>query len=98
MTNITNDEDAWYYADGSGNLYAGEFKTIKGKKYAFRTDGRMVSGLKFISDDGNGNFVVKADDNDEAAFGPFDTEDDFLANAPVYEAQGLQVLLLRRWR
>ncbi|MEJ8759620.1 argininosuccinate lyase [Enterocloster sp. HCN-30185] len=83
-----DDEDAWYYADGSGKLYAGEFKTIKGKKYAFRTDGRMVSGLKFISDDGNGNFVVKADDNDEAAFGPFDTEDDFLANAPVYEAQG----------
>ena len=26
------DEDAWYYADGSGNLYAGEFKTIKGEK------------------------------------------------------------------
>ena len=26
-----DDEDFWYYADGSGNLYAGEFKTIKGK-------------------------------------------------------------------
>ena len=26
-----DDEDAWYYADGSGKLYAGEFKTIKGK-------------------------------------------------------------------
>ena len=45
-----DDEDAWYYADGSGNLYAGEFKTIKGKKYAFRDDGRMVDGLKFIKD------------------------------------------------
>ena len=33
-----DDEDSWYYADGSGNLYAGEFKTIKGKKYAFRND------------------------------------------------------------
>jgi len=29
-----DDEDAWYYADGSGKLYAAEFKTIKGKKYA----------------------------------------------------------------
>ena len=83
-----DDEDAWYYADGSGKLYAGEFKTIKGKKYAFRTDGRMVSGLKFISDDGNGNFVVKADDNDQATFGPFDTEEDFLNNSKNYEAQG----------
>ena len=45
-----DDEDAWYYADGSGNLYAGEFKTIKGKKYAFQNDGRMVSGLKFIKE------------------------------------------------
>ena len=83
-----DDEDFWYYADGSGKLYAGEFKTIKGKKYAFRTDGRMVNGLKFISDDGAGNFVVKADDNDEAAFGPFDNEDDFLANAPKYQEAG----------
>ena len=24
-----DDEDAWYYADVSGNLYAGEFKTIR---------------------------------------------------------------------
>ena len=42
---------SWYYADGSGNLYAGEFKTIKGKKYAFRDDGRMLNGLKFIKED-----------------------------------------------
>ena len=39
-----DDEDFWYYADGSGNLYAGEFKTIKGKKYGFKDDGRMISG------------------------------------------------------
>ena len=81
-----DDEDAWYYADGSGDLYAGEFKTIKGKKYAFRNDGRMINGLKFIYDSGSG-LSVKADDNDEANFGPFDTEDDFLANAPKYESQ-----------
>ena len=26
-----DDEDFWYYADGSGNLYAGEFKTIRAR-------------------------------------------------------------------
>ena len=82
-----DDEEAWYYADGSGNLYAGEFKTIKGKKYGFRDDGRMIDGLKFIKDEGD-SLSVKADDNDEAEFGPFDTEDDFLKNAPKYEVQG----------
>ena len=57
-----DDEESWYYADGSGNLYAGEFKTIKGKKYAFRNDGRMLTGLKFIKE-GDEDFAdVKADD------------------------------------
>ena len=80
-----DDEDAWYYADGSGNLYAGEFKTIKGKKYAFRTDGRMVSGLKFIQKGTNGNITdVKADDDDNYNF---DTEDDFIKNAADYYAK-----------
>ncbi len=82
-----DDEENWYYADGSGNLYAGEFKTIKGKKYAFRNDGRMVNGLKFIKEESD-NIDVKADDNDETGFGPFDTEDDFLANAKNYEKAG----------
>ena len=73
-----DDEDAWYYADGSGNIYAGEFKTIKGKKYAFRTDGRMINGLKFIQKDTNGKITdVKADDDDPN----FDTEDDFINHA-----------------
>ena len=78
-----DDEDAWYYADGSGNLYAGEFKTIKGKKYAFRNDGRMVSGLKFIRKDADG-LTVKADDDDVYNF---DTEDDFIENAAGYYAE-----------
>ena len=77
-----DDEDAWYYADGSGNLYAGEFKTIKGKKYAFRNDGRMVSGLKFIRKDEDG-LTVKAADDDVYNF---DTEDDFIENASGYYA------------
>ena len=75
-----DDEDAWYYADGSGNLYAGEFKTIKGKKYAFRNDGRMINGLKFIRKDADG-LTVKADDDDVYNF---DTEDDFIDNAIGY--------------
>ena len=76
-----DDEDAWYYADGSGKLYAAEFKTIKGKKYAFRDDGRMIDGLKFILDDGNGHLTVKADDDGTY---PFDNEDDFLQSAATY--------------
>ena len=80
-----DDEDSWYYADGSGNLYAGEFKTIKGKKYAFRDDGRMLTGLKFIKDDGNGHLDVYADDDTPN----FDNEDDFLEHAvDFYEPGG----------
>ena len=76
-----DDEEAWYYADGSGNLYAGEFKTIKGKKYAFRNDGRMINGLKFIYEDkDNQNLIVKADDDD---YYPFDDEDNFLDRKSV---------------
>ena len=81
-----DDEDYWYYADGSGNLYAGEFKTIKGKKYAFRNDGRMIDGLKFIYEDKDAqSLTVWADDDD-----PYrsDSEDDFDDNAPLYEAAG----------
>ena len=80
-----DDEDFWYYADGSGNLYAGEFKTIKGKKYAFRADGRMVDGLKFIKDDATG-FDVVADDDDAAH--EFTNEDEFDASAPWFERNG----------
>ncbi len=82
-----DDEDFWYYADGSGNLYAGEFKTIKGKKYAFRNDGRMLDGLKFIKEDAdNQSLSVYADDDDTWNF---DNEDDFLDHAAeFYEPEG----------
>ena len=81
-----DDEDFWYYADGSGNLYAGEFKTIKGKKYAFRNDGRMINGLKFIKEGTNDFEDVIADDDDNHSF---DNEDDFLAQASTYfEGEG----------
>ena len=81
-----DDEDAWYYADGSGNLYAGEFKTIKGKKYAFRNDGRMVNGLKFIKSDGNGGLSVVADDSFDDHM--FDDEERFDDSALWFEAKG----------
>ena len=82
-----DDEDFWCYADGSGNLYAGEFKTIKGKKYAFRNDGRMLNGLKFIKEDAdNQSLSVYADDDDTWNF---DNEDDFLDHAAeFYEPEG----------
>ena len=76
-----DDEDSWYYADGSGNLYAGEFKTIKGKKYAFRNDGRMIDGLKFI----NPKDLTKVYADDDSDY-PFDTEDDFIDSALWYAA------------
>ena len=81
-----DDEEAWYYADGSGKLYAGEFKTINGKKYAFRNDGRMIDGLKFIiEDEDKDDLTVYAWDNETY---PFDTEDDFNENSVRLEAMG----------
>ena len=79
-----DDEDAWYYADGNGRIYTAAFKTIKGKKYAFRNDGRMVDGLKFINDTGSGLSVI-ADDDDTY---PFDDEDRFDENAPKLNKLG----------
>ena len=74
-------DDYWYYADGDGALYAGEIKTIKGKKYAFDGYGRMIDGMVFLQmaekDNGRpdyGTIVTKfADDGDV----PYDTEDNF---------------------
>jgi len=81
-----DDEDAWYYADGNGRIYTAAFKTIKGKKYAFREDGRMVNGLKFIKQNNAGEIIgVVADDNTGH---PFDTEDDFVKNAPYWNENG----------
>ena len=84
-----DDESYWYYADGKGSLYAGDFKTINGKKYAFRDDGRMIDGLKFIYEEKRTGYSDHLDvrANDDNSF-RFDSEDDFDANAPVYEAAG----------
>ena len=77
-----DDEDSWYYADGSGNLYAGEFKTIKGKKYAFRDDGRMLDGLKFIRKTSTGLDVMASDGSL-----PYETEGEFDASATKLNKQ-----------
>ena len=79
-----DDESSWYYADGSGKLYAGEFKTINGKKYAFRDDGRMINGLKFILE-GDDTLGVVADDDETYNF---DTEDGFDEHSIDLEALG----------
>lgn len=93
----TDDEDGWYYADGKGNIYAGEFKTINGKEYAFRDDGRMIDGLHFILLNTSYIFndslellgiydglVVNDDDSSH----PFDEKDAFLESAVWYEKNG----------
>jgi len=62
----------WYYADGNGKLYAGQIKSIKGKKYAFDLKGGMISGLAILKVDSNNNIDEYVDDE-----GNYDTEDAF---------------------
>lgn len=40
-----DDETYMYFADGDGNLYANEIRTIDGEKYAFDNYGRQINGL-----------------------------------------------------
>ena len=73
-------DDYWYYADGDGELYASEIKTIKGKKYAFDNYGRMIDGLVFLQMKKENNRVdsskiVQKFADDGAV--PYDTEDNF---------------------
>ena len=76
-------DDYWYYADGDGELYANEIKTIKGKKYAFDNYGRMIDGLVLLqmapktnSTGFESNEIAAkiADDSDNY---PYDTENNF---------------------
>ncbi len=64
----------WYYADGNGKIYAGQIKSIKGKKYAFDLKGGMISGLAILRvDQSNTIYEYLADDGSH----PYDTEDNF---------------------
>ena len=77
-----NDGDEyWYYADGDGELYANEIKTIKGKKYAFNENGRMLDGLVLLEMEEKKNGGYASSDilhkyNDDATYN-YETEDDF---------------------
>ncbi len=62
----------WYYADGDGQIYAGQIKSIKGKKYAFDLKGGMISGLAILRVDKSNKIYEYLDDEDV-----YDTEDNF---------------------
>lgn len=81
-----DDSEGWYYADNNGNIYAGELKTIKGKKYGFNENGKMLDGLKFLKVNGNTIEEIVSDDTYENY--KFDTEDGYVENAGFYTAAG----------
>ena len=70
-----NGTDRWYYADGNGNLYAGQIKTIKGKKYAFDLKGGMIYGLALLRTDGNTIYEYADNEN------KYDSQDNFMETA-----------------
>ena len=61
-----DESEKWYYADGDGNLKAGEVAKIKGKYYAFAPTGYMLNGLVFMSVNSDGEIVNLYDDGVDA--------------------------------
>ena len=87
-----DDEAEWYYVDGSGNLYANQLKTIKGKKYAFGETGICLTGLQFIQTGvagtvGSTSYFgdIMADDDSNYNY---DDEDSFNAHASTLYDMG----------
>ncbi len=72
-----DDEAEWYYVDGSGNLYANQIKTIKGKKYAFGETGICLTGLQFIQTGATGLAGATGSTSD---FGDIMADDDSTYN------------------
>ncbi|WP_101877040.1 cell wall-binding protein [Lachnoclostridium edouardi] len=78
-------EEYWYYADGNGELYANEIKTINGRKYAFNEYGRMLDSLMLVEFATTTNSsgvevastkdIVASYEDDDANYN-FETEDD----------------------
>ena len=60
--NADDETEKWYYADGDGNIKAGEIAKIKGKYYGFHPDGWMLNGLVFMSVDKDGNIEIPISD------------------------------------
>ena len=62
-----DENERWYYADGDGELYAGEIKKIKGKYYGFYPEGTdkagsMLTGLcALVVQDGKITEVIERD-------------------------------------
>ena len=77
-------DEYWYYADGNGNLYANEIRTIKGKKYAFDEYGRNITGLAFLSfNDGDESINIEmkfASDANKGNNGTNLSSDEYAAN------------------
>ncbi|WP_395546976.1 MULTISPECIES: cell wall-binding protein [unclassified Lacrimispora] len=82
-----DDSDAWYYADGNGNLVASKIKSINGKKYLFDEKGKMKSGLKFVLVDGKDVTAIAASDDDDY---PYETESEYKDNATHWLGEGYQ--------
>ena len=90
-------EDYWYYADGNGELYANEIKTINGRKYAFNEYGRMLDGLMLVdfatTENSSGVEVASTKDivasyEDDDANYNFETEDDLDATIKKIVEEG----------
>lgn len=87
-----DDEAEWYYVDGSGNLYANQLKTIKGKKYAFGETGICLTGLQFIQTGVAGTVGSTSDFGDimadDDSLYNYDDEDSFNAHASTLYDMG----------
>ena len=88
-----DDADEWYYVDGSGNLYANQIKTIKGKKYAFGETGICLTGLQFIQTGagigsiGSTSYFGDIMADDDGRYN-YDDEDSFNAHASELAEMG----------
>jgi glucan-binding YG repeat protein len=78
-------DDYWYYAETNGKLVASKIKSIKGKKYAFDSYGRMKKGLQLMKVNDNDIEDIIADDDTAH---PYDTEDSFKSTAAWAEDNG----------
>lgn len=71
-------DEFWYYADGHGNIYTSQIKTINSKKYVFDEYGRMKKGLLFVEMvSGSNTEIAKCLADDGNTYGRYDSEDDF---------------------
>ena len=65
----------WYYADGDGQIYSNEIKTIKGQKYGFDPVGKMLHGLYKITFDEDGRTILEAEEIESESDLPDEDED-----------------------